>query len=75
MVSVLGWGGVVVVRFANFYRLLTMGKGLSIYIIFFWLYHVACRILSHEGLNLCLLQWKHGVLTTGPPGKSSAVHF
>ena len=23
-----------------------------------------------QGLNLCPLQWKHGVLTTGPPGKS-----
>ena len=23
-----------------------------------------------QGLNLCPLQWKCGVLTTGPPGKS-----
>ena len=23
-----------------------------------------------QGLNLCPLQWKHGVLSTGPPGKS-----
>ena len=26
-----------------------------------------------QGLNLCPLQWKHGVLTTGPPGKSGKV--
>ena len=45
------------------------------FFFFFLPHHVACRILPHEGLNLCLLQWKHGVLTTGPPGKSSAVYF
>ena len=33
-------------------------------------WRVACGILvPHQGSNLCLLQWKHRVLTTGPPGK------
>ena len=26
--------------------------------------------LPNQGWNLCSLQWKHRVLTTGPPGKS-----
>ena len=28
-----------------------------------------------QGLNSCPLQWKLGVLTTGPPGKSLTQHF
>ena len=39
---------------------------------------VSMRDLSSPdpGLNLCPLQWKAGVLTTGPPGKSHLVtHF
>ena len=36
---------------------------------FFWSHHAACRIFPDQGSNLCTLQWKHGVLTTGPPGK------
>ena len=31
----------------------------------------ACEIeFPNQGLNLCPLFWKHGVLTIGPPGKS-----
>ena len=29
------------------------------------------RNFPHQGWNLCPLQWKCGVLTTGPPGKSN----
>ena len=37
---------------------------------FFWPRHAACGIfVLQPGLNLGLLRWKHGVLTTGPPGK------
>ena len=36
---------------------------------FFWLRRTACRILVPRW-NPRPLQWKHGVLTTGPPGKS-----
>ena len=37
----------------------------------FWPCSAACGILvPNQGLSLCLLQWKHGVLTTGPPGAS-----
>ena len=34
-----------------------------LFIFIFWLY-------SDQGLNLCPLRWKHGVLTARPPGKS-----
>ena len=27
----------------------------------------ACRIFPDQGLNLCHLQWKHRILTAGPP--------
>ena len=38
---------------------------------FSWLCHTACRILIPSlGTTVSSLQWKHGVLTTGPPGKS-----
>ena len=29
----------------------------------------------YQGLNLCPLPWKHGVLTTGPPGWSPSCTF
>ena len=35
----------------------------------FWPCHTACRILVPQPFS-CPLQWKHGVLTTGPPGNS-----
>ena len=28
-----------------------------------------------QGWNPCALQWKHGVLTTGPPGNSENEYF
>ena len=35
------------------------------FFFFFWLCHVACRILlPDQGSNPCPLQWKHRVLTT-----------
>ena len=45
-----------------------------LFFCFFWPYHVAYRIPDQE-LNLCPLQWKHGVLTTGPPGNSLVFSF
>ena len=40
---------------------------------FFWLHRTAFGILvPHQGLNPRPLQWKLGVLTTGPPGKSQS---
>ena len=38
----------------------------------FYFGHIAQHVgssLPNQGLNLCLLQWKWGVLTTGPRGK------
>ena len=40
-----------------------------LFFFFFWLHRAACRILvPRPGSNPCPLQWKRGVLTTGPPG-------
>ena len=39
---------------------------------FFFFFLAACGILvPWPGIDPCPLHWKHGVLTTGPPGKSS----
>ena len=44
--------------------------GFICFCLFFWLYHLACRILAPLRYQTsCPLNWKHGVLTTGPPGK------
>ena len=38
---------------------------------FFWAHHAACGMLvACPGIDPCPLQWKCGVLTTGPPGNS-----
>ena len=43
---------------------------------FFWLCHTACGILVPQpGIKPPPLNWKHGVLTTGPPGKSQVFNF
>ena len=45
-------------------------------LIYFWSHQVARGILvPHQGSNLHLLDLKPGVLTTGPPGKSSRFDF
>ena len=56
------------------YRMLQKVKFPTFFFKFFkfWLHWVACGIL---GLNLYLLQWKLGVLTTGPPEKSPVSFF
>ena len=43
-----------------------------IIVLFFFFLAAPCvmRNFPDQGLNLCPLQWKRGVLTTGPPGKS-----
>ena len=44
---------------------------------FFWLHCATCGILVPQlGIEPAPLQWKHGVLITGPPGKSlKLLHF
>ena len=43
---------------------------------FFFNLAATCRILAPQpGIELCPLKWKHGVLTTGPPGKSPKQNF
>ena len=40
-------------------------------IFILWQHYLACGILvPDQGSNLCPLQWKHGVLITGPSGRS-----
>ena len=49
---------------------------LKFYFDHFWLQHVTYSIsVPQPGWNLCPLQWKYGVLTTGPPGKSPRYSF
>ena len=43
--------------------------------IYFWPHHMARGIFPNEGSNPRSLQWKRGVLTTGPPGKSYFYFF
>ena len=56
-------------------------KGISIYSLFFFfltilLCYEACGILvPDQGWNLHPLYWKHGVLTTGLPGKSPSCNI
>ena len=44
---------------------------------FFWPCYAACRILAPwSGIEpMCYLQWKRGVLTTGPPGDTPELPF
>ena len=39
------------------------------FFFFFWLCHLG-TLFPNQGSNPCPLHWKHGVLTTGLPGKS-----
>ena len=51
-------------------RLIFRNHSFSVFKIFL-LCCEACGILvPDQGSNSCPLQWKHGALTTGPPGKS-----
>ena len=44
--------------------------------IIFWSHYAACRIfVPQRGIKPVPLQWKIGVLTTGPPGKSLHLLF
>ena len=50
--------------------------GLFVFLLFFGLTFASCKTLvPRRGLELCPLQWKLRVLTTGPPGKSHAWSF
>ena len=55
--------------------------GLPILFIYFYFYFFGCAsrragsYFPDQALNLCPLQWKRGVLTTGPPGKSLGCPF
>ena len=51
--------------------------GLYVFGIFFLAVLFGMWDLSfpNQGSNPCPLQWEHGVLTTGPPGKSLACTF
>ena len=59
--------------FRNFMVNLDIKGDTAFLFFFFFLPHrVACGILEfpNQAWNPGLLQWKQGVLTTGPPGKS-----
>ena len=44
------------------------------FVLFLAMVHVGI-LVPDQGLNLCPLQWKCGVLTTGLPGKSQMFLF
>ena len=50
----------------------SLGSVLLIFKIYLW--HAGSEFLD-QGLNSCTLKWKHGVLTTGPPGKAQLGTF
>ena len=46
---------------------------LLLFFFFFWQCHVAYgTVFAEQGSNPSSLHWEHGVLSTGPPGKSLA---
>ena len=48
------------------------------YILIFWPHHVACGDLTfptNDQTHTAPLQWKRGVLTTGPPAKSQVLRY
>ena len=50
----------------------------SLFGLFFFFGRIALHVgpyFPDQGSNPCALQWKHGVLTTGPPGKSQSLPF
>ena len=52
-----------------FYFCLSLKFSMIKHFYFFWLGHTACEILvPPPGIELGPPQWKHQVLTTGPPG-------
>ena len=46
-----------------------------VFILFFWAALHSTRNFPDQGSNPRPLQWKHGVLTAGPPGKSIFLFF
>ena len=45
-------------------------------VVFFWPHHAACGILVPQpGIEPRPPQWKLGILTSGPPGKSQIVRI
>ena len=53
-------------------------KTLCVFSLFwFWVSFLGCFFFCfpNQRLNLHLLLWEHGALTTGPPGKSDPVCF
>ena len=43
--------------------------------LFIWLVVVCGILFPDQEWNLCPLHWKHGILTTGPPGNPSSSHL
>ena len=41
----------------------------------FLLFFFGCAAFPNQGWNSCLLQWKRGVLISGPPGNSPSSNF
>ena len=88
--NILGTGQGILVYFNAFFclfgsflhkiadcQLSQMSIILFVYLFIYWPRHMACGILvSWPGIEpVPPVHWKHGVLTTGPPGKSLFYFF
>ena len=56
------WTFISFTRFGMFSAILSLSFS-------FWLHCALCGNFPDQGLNLCPLQWKHRLVTTGPLGK------
>ena len=60
------------------FRIVISSWWIDPFILFFFFYHITAQHVGSEfpdqESNLCPLHWKHGVLTTGPSGKSQPLY-
>ena len=55
----------------TFFKTIISQPGYLFLIFILWQHYLACGILvPDQGSNLCPLHWKHGVLITGPSGRT-----
>ena len=49
--------------------------GLFLFFFIYLFFTTPCSLWDPQGLNPCPQQWRHGILTTGPPGNSLTSFF
>ena len=56
-------------KFTYYYLFIINDETQNLYFIFSFFSPCCTGKFPGQGLKLCPLQWKHGILTSGPPGK------